>query len=194
LLRLLRPAIPSHWQVVVVSDRGVWSPRLWKRIRDLGWHPVLRVQDSAYAQPCGRDYQRTRTVVPGAGHAWVGRAVVFKGSARRAGTVVVVWAAGYTDPWVVLPDLPPARVGIGWYGVRLWIELGFRALQGVGWQWQRTRRTDPTRVARYWLIIAVARLWVLACGTRVAGADALGLPPSAVRVHRAGCFRPSPAC
>jgi hypothetical protein len=66
--------------------------------------------------------------------------------------------------------------------VRLWIELGFRALKGVGWQWQRTRRTDPTRVARSWLIIAVATLGVLVWGTRVADADAVGVPPSAVRV------------
>jgi hypothetical protein len=113
-LRLLRPAMPSHGQVLVVSDRGLWSPRLWKRIRDLGWHPVLRVQDSAYAQPGGRDDQRTRTLVPGVGQAWVGRAVVFKGSARRAGTLVVVWAEGYQDAWVGLTDRPPDRIGSGW--------------------------------------------------------------------------------
>ena len=47
------------------------------------------------------------------------------------------------------------------------IELGFRALKGLGWQWQRSRRTDPARVARHWLVLAVASLWVLAHGTRV---------------------------
>lgn len=45
--------------------------------------------------------------------------------------------------------------------------MGFRALKGVGWQWQPTRRTEPTRVARHWLVLAVALLWVLAYGTRV---------------------------
>ena len=30
-----------------------------------------------------------------------------------------------------------------WYMLRFWIELGFRALKSVGWQWQNTRRTDP---------------------------------------------------
>src|SRR3954447_6095971 len=44
LLRLLRPAVPAGWTVLVLADRGLWSPRLWKRVRDLGWHPLLRLQ------------------------------------------------------------------------------------------------------------------------------------------------------
>ncbi len=36
-----------------------------------------------------------------------------------------------------------------------------------GWQWYRTRCTDPARVDRHWLVLAVATLWVLAHGTRV---------------------------
>jgi hypothetical protein len=32
--------------VLVLTDRGLWSRRLWKRIRDLGWHPLMRLQDS----------------------------------------------------------------------------------------------------------------------------------------------------
>src|SRR4051794_40196187 len=44
LLRLLRPAVPPGWTVPVPADRGLWSPRLWKRVRDLGWHPLLRIQ------------------------------------------------------------------------------------------------------------------------------------------------------
>ena len=37
----------------------------------------------------------------------------------------------------------------------------------MGWQWHRTRRLDPARVDRHWLVLAVATLWVLAHGTRV---------------------------
>jgi hypothetical protein len=40
----------------------------------------------------------------------------------------------------------------------MWIEFGFRALKGLGWRWERTRRTDPDRVARHWLVLAVATL------------------------------------
>ena len=37
--------------------------------------------------------------------------------------------------WIVLTDLAPQDAGVRWYGLRVWIELGFRALKGVGWQW-----------------------------------------------------------
>jgi hypothetical protein len=62
--------------------------------------------------------------------------------------------------------------------------LGFRALKGVGWQWQQTRRTDPARVARHWLVLAVATLWVVACGTRVEEAQEAGVPPARLRTPR----------
>ena len=183
LLRWLRPAVPPAMTVLVLADRGLWSPRLWQRIRRLGWHPLLRVQETIRCQPAG---QRRRVVarelVPGPGHAWVGAGVAFKDRPlRRAGTLVVVWDAGQQAPWVVLTDLPPERIGVCWYGLRVWIELGFRALKRLGWQWQRTRRRAPDRVARHWLVLAVATLWTVAVGTRVEDAEAQGVPPA--RLH-----------
>jgi hypothetical protein len=86
------------------------------------------------------------------------------------------------DVQSALTDLAPRQVQQSWYGLRMWIELGFRALKGVGWQWQRTRRTDPERVARHWLVLAVATLWVLGCGTRADDAETLGVAPGRVRV------------
>jgi hypothetical protein len=64
----------------------------------------------------------------------------------------------------------------------MWIELGFRALKSVGWQWQKTRRTDPARVARHWLVLAVATLWVLGCGTREEDAELLKTTADRIRV------------
>ena len=84
----------------------------------------------------------------------------------------------------MITDLPPDGVGICWYGLRFWIELGFRALKSVGWQWQHTRRTDPDRVARYWLVLAVATLWTTAYGTRAEDADFVGVPPERLRSPR----------
>lgn len=150
LLRWLRPAVPPTMRVVVLADQGLWSPRLWKRVRDLHWHPVVRVHDTIHFQPLGQRRGPVRQLVPGPGHAWVGQGVAFCARPiQRQGTLVVVWAAAQAAPWVVLTDLPPRRVGVCWYGLRMWIELGFRVLKGVGWQWQPTRRTAPLRVARH---------------------------------------------
>jgi Transposase DDE domain len=179
LLRLRRPAVPHARRVVVLADQGLGSPRLWKRVRDLRWHPVVRVHDTVSFQPLGQPRRPARHLVPGPGHAWVGRGVAFCARpVQRQGTLVVVWAQAQEPPWGVLTDLPPTQVGVSWYGLRVWIEWGFRMLKGVGWQWQQTRRTEPTRVARHWLVLAVATLWVLAYGTRVEDAAPEGLPPA----------------
>ena len=94
------------------------------------------------------------------GHAWVGTGTAFKhASTRRTATLIVVWEEGTPAPWVLLTDLAPSAVGVTWYGLRMWVELGFRALKGMGWHWERTRRIDATRAERHWLVLAVATCW-----------------------------------
>jgi hypothetical protein len=181
ILRLLRPAVPPGWTVLVLADRGLWGPRLWGRIRRLGWHPLLRIQRRTTVAPDGRERCPAGTLVR-PGEAWVGRGRLGRPKGRGLTvTLVAAWTAAQEEPWVVVTDLPPDRVGVGWYALRMWVELGFRALKGVGWQWQRSRRTDPARVARHWLVLAVASLWVLAHGTRVEDAHERGLPPARLR-------------
>jgi hypothetical protein len=87
--------------------------------------------------------------------------------ARRVGMLMAVWAAAQEQPGVVSTDVPPERAGLCWYRSQVRIELGFRTLKEVGWQRQQTQRTEPTRLARHWQVLAVAMLWVLAYGTRV---------------------------
>jgi hypothetical protein len=182
LLERLAPAVPAGWTVLVLSDRGLWSRQLWDAIRTHRWHPLMRVRREATFAPLGHRRRRADTLIPGPGHAWVGAGTAFKHrDVRRQGTLLVVWDAAQAEPWLVLTDLPPAGVGVCWYGLRVWVELGFRALKGMGWHWERTRRTDPDRVARHWLVLAVATLWTLATGTRAEDAEAAGLAPAHLR-------------
>lgn len=183
LLAHLAPAVGPDQLVVVLADRGLWSPRLWDAVRGHGWHPLLRVRQEATFRPEGGERVRAATLVGEPGQAWVGAGTAFKHAPRRtAATLVAVWEEGQDAPCLVLTDLAPAAVGLCWYDLRAWIELGFRALKSLGWHWERTRRTDPDRVARHWLVLAVATLWTLATGTRVEDADRLGRAPANLRV------------
>ena len=174
LLALLSEAVPQNMTVLVMCDRGLRSPRLWKQICSTGWHPYARQSINTVFCPDGGTRLPARYLVPGPGHAYAGSGTAFRAtSKRRRGTMIVVWDDDQDEPWVVMTDLPPDEAGVCWYGLRFWIELGFRALKGVGWQWQKTRRTDPTRVSRHWLVLSVATLWVLAYGT-VKGGVILG--------------------
>jgi Transposase DDE domain len=185
LLQALAPAVPPTLTVLVMTDRGLWSPRLWRSIKANGWHPLMRIRPEATFAPAGQRRQRARELVAGAGQAWVGEGVAYKDKARRLdATLVVVWEDGQEEPWLLLTDLPAAAVDVRWYGLRVWIELGFRALKSFGWDWQRTRRTDPARIARHWLVLAVATLWTVAVGTRVEDAVGRGLAPAPLRAPR----------
>jgi len=65
---------------------------------------------------------------------------------------------------LILTDLPPEASDASWYGLRAWIEQGFKVTKRGGWQWQRTRMSDPARASRLWLAVAVATLWLLSVG------------------------------
>lgn len=185
LLAQLAPAVPPGMTVLVLTDRGLWSPRLWRSVKEHGWHPLMRVRPDATFAPLGLPRRPARTLVPGPGHAWVGAGTAFKHrGVRRRGTLVVVWEAGHDEPWLVLTDLEPEQTGVLWYGLRVWVELGFRALKSLGWQWERIRRTHPERVARHWLVLAVATGWTLAYGTRAEDAETHGVLPATLRAPR----------
>lgn len=53
LLRLLAPAVPPGTPVHVLCDQGLGSRKLWARIVELGWHPVLRYPPHITFRPPG---------------------------------------------------------------------------------------------------------------------------------------------
>lgn len=180
LLDALAPAVRAAGirRVTLAADRGLWSPRLADHLAALGWIALLRVQADVSIWRGPNQRLPARRLVPGPGHAWVGRATVHKHRAqRRIQTVMVVWLLGHAEPWVVFTTLPPAAAGLLWYGLRMWIETGFRDRKRMGWQWERTRRTEPTRVSRHWLVLAVATVGTLLYGAPDVDADAALAPP-----------------
>ena len=194
LLDRLGPAVPEGMTVRVLCDRGLQSPDLWAALRRQGWHPYMRYDRNMTFQavtgprgPAWRFVAREGQYTVTAGKAFRER--------KRSCTLIVLWVPGQEVPWVVLTDEAPDDVELGAYGMRVWIEQGFRTLKRMGWQWHRTRRLDPARVDRHWLVLAVATLWVLAHGTRVEEAYLRGLAPGRVRtppLQPATVARPRP--
>lgn len=166
LLRQVRPAIPTQMTVIVLADRGLYARWLFHRIRRLGWHPFLRVNAQGTFRPAGaRASRRLSTFVPRPGTTWQETGIAFTGKQRRLScTLLAYWAEGCRDPWLILTDLPPEAAEVSWYGMRAWIEQGFKITKRAGWQWHRTRMDDPDRAARLWLAVAVATLWLLMVG------------------------------
>jgi len=82
-------------------------------------------------------------------------------------TLLARWDEGYQAPWLIVTDLEPELGDILWYSLRIGIECGYRDIKSDGWQWHKTRLTDPNRAQRLWLAIAVATLWTLTVGSDI---------------------------
>ena len=166
LLREFRRQLPVGWTVVVLTDRGLYAKWLFQAIQRQDWHPFMRINTTGSFRPAGDKQRRElRSFVPPEGGQWKGAGEAFKDAPRRLRcTLLARWDSGYADPWLVLTDLPGEQAEVCWYGLRAWIEQGFKRLKSGGWDWHKTRMTDPARAERLWLVLAVATWWCLRVG------------------------------
>ena len=198
MLRQVRRAVPRAWMVIVLADRGLDARWLCRRMTRLGWPPFLRINTGGTFRPQGHVRAvPLKTLVPEPGTTWQGTGIAFKGRQRQLHcTLLACWEAGYKDPWLLLTDLPPEASTACWYGLRAWIEQGFKITKRAGWQWHRTRLTMPERAARLWLAVAVATLWLLSVGGEADEAiptstvpEVTALIPMPLRLRRATRLR-----
>jgi Transposase DDE domain len=166
LLSHFREVVPSDWNVIVLADRGLYAKWLFQAITALGWHPLLRINTQGKYRPQGwYHWLALKDLVTQVDQRWQGRVTVFKNAPGRLEcTLLACWGAGHTDPWLVVTDLPPEAADVCWYGLRAWIEQGFKRIKRGGWQWQYTRMNKPERAERLWLAVAIATWWLLSVG------------------------------
>lgn len=169
MLRLLRPALPRGWTVLVLTDRGLYARWLFRRIVRLGWHPMLRINQRCKFRVAGQaQFVWLSSLVGQIGQRWRGVGTAFASrDCHLDCTLVAWWGAGHQEPWFVLTDLAPEGCDAQWYGLRSWCEQAFKCTKRGGWQWQQTQMSEPARVARLWLAMAVAMLWMITLGSEL---------------------------
>jgi hypothetical protein len=199
LLKEFRQALPQGWTVIVLTDRGLYAKWLFQAIQEQGWHPFMRINTSGTFRPLDEKQRRPLlSFVPQVAAQWKGRGQAFKDAPKRLRcTLLARWDVGYADPWLVLTDLPPEAAEVCWYGLRAWIEQGFKRLKSGGWDWQKTHMTDPGRAERLWLVMAVGTWWCLLVG----GEAEMAVPVETIRAlpeepcpQRCGGETASPTC
>lgn len=164
LLRRLKRAVPDDWTVVVLSDRGLESPELFRFIVSLGWHPLMRAKKGGKFEPSGwRGYHGMGDLARRVGDRLASAGLAYAGE-KMPCTLLARWGEGHAEAWLILTDPPGESAEAAWYAMRSWIEQAFEVTKGGDWDWHRTRMEDPARVERLWLVLAVATLWVVAVG------------------------------
>ena len=168
LLAHLEGVIPAEWTVLVLADRGLYAPWLYRQIVVQGWHPFLRINVGAKACLQGSDrWEWISHWLPASGQQWAARVACFADKQTRLDcTLLLCREPGYEEPWVIVTDLPPEQVHGAWYRLRAWIEGGFKDYKRGQWGWQHTKMLDPQRAERLWLVLAVSTLWVVGVGSQ----------------------------
>jgi hypothetical protein len=164
--RQRRPARPRAGTVIVLAARGLSARWLVRRIVRWGWPPCVRLHRGGPVRPDPQaTYRPVLSFVPQPGPCWRGTGPAFNSPPRRRRCpLLACGAAGDTDPWRLLTELPPETSAAGWSGRRAWIEPPVQGITRAGWQGQRTRMPQPARAARLGLAVAVATLGLLSVG------------------------------
>jgi hypothetical protein len=160
LLRNFRNTLPPDMKVIVLADRGLYAQWLFQAIVDLGWHPYLRINATAgqFKTTDAMEYRALETLLGRPGQEYAATGTLFGGSSSRlACTLVACWSEGCVQPWIIATDLAPRHAQATWYGLRNWIERGFKHDKTGGMRWHNTRMNDPDRACVLWLVMAICR-------------------------------------
>ncbi len=78
--------------------------------------------------------------------------------------LLMPWEAGYESAWVILTKLEPEEALVSWYGLRTWLEGGFKHFKRGLWGWHQSKMERASSVERLWLAMALAQLWCVSLG------------------------------
>lgn len=170
----LRGVIGTDKCVLVMTDRGLYAKWLFDKIVSLSWHPMMRIKDRSFFTPEGADAgaaqpqpQRVANLVPAPGEgSYKASGVAFLGRNQLCCTLVASQEVSH-EPLAVLTDLPANQCEPQWYSTRFWIERLFKTQKSAALQLQRTRITDPARLQRLLLPIAMSILYSLGTGGQI---------------------------
>lgn len=157
LLEKVAGVVPKEWKVIVMADRGLYAAWLFRAIQRLGWHPMLRVNETlSFCAKGESSFAAIGTRVRRQGRGWKGQGEWSEEGERMAGTLLIRWEKGYEEQLAVVTDLPEQEAEAAWYQMRFWIEGEYKDHKSGGWGWQQTKMVEASRAERLWLAMAVA--------------------------------------
>ena len=179
LLRNFHNTLPPDMKVIVLADRGLYAQWLFHAIVNLGWHPYLRINATAgeFKAAEAMEYRSLQTLLDKPGEEYAGTGTLFRGSTTQLTcTLVACWSEGCAEPWIIATDLPPEHAHATWYGLRSWIERGFKHDKTGGMRWNNTRMDDPSRASVLWLVMAISRYLSILGGAEFHRSAATSIP------------------
>lgn len=153
---------------VVIADRGFGNTRWLEQIRNRGWHFVQRLACNHLV-----DVQEYTGAL---GELGIRRG--WRAKDWRWGTMgekqwgplrlITVFERDNKEAWYLVTNLdaPPAAAIVRFYKRRMWIEAAFRDFKSSKWGMgmDATRLTQPKRIDRHFIALALAYMFLFAFG------------------------------
>ena len=168
---LLPPVLRSH--VLLLADRAYGRPDFVDLVAALGWQYVIRIQGQTRIKCSDEATLAARSFASRPGsigcggfnpNTWPTAVAAFKKAGWRACQFVAAWAPEAPEPWLLITNLPASKERFLEYASRWAIERTFLAWKSHGWDIESLQLSEPQRLGRYLIGIALATLWTLACG------------------------------
>jgi hypothetical protein len=166
LLGYVRSLLPPDIPVLLVGDSEFGSVELLRQLERWHWHYALRQKQQHLVQLRGEKHrQALRTLVQGPGQrTWFPEIRLTKQEFKT--TILVEWAPGESEPWLLATNLPSPAAALQAYDRRMWIEEFFGDLKRHGVDLEMTHLCHIERLARLTFLVALLYLWLITTGVR----------------------------
>ena len=168
LLLVLREMVPAAVKVIVIADRGFGRTELARFCQNHGLQYIIRINPEVHVR-CDSYTGKLLDYPLHKGICKLLRSVAYRSHHQVTQNIVVRWVRGLPkrrdECWFLMTDLTagPAQIS-ALYARRMTIEQLFRDHKNKrnGWSLRDTRITEPQRLDRLLLILAIA--YLLLCG------------------------------
>lgn len=155
--------IPADAPVVLLGDGEFGRVALAQAARQRNWHFVLRAARDDVIWIEGAPQALSEFQVEPGETIWLEN-VLWTHQQFGPVNVAVVWDEQEQDSMYLISSFALLGETCYWYDRRFWTEPLFRDDKSMGFNLQDSRLSDPQRMMRLLLIIALAYLWLLCLG------------------------------
>ena len=170
--------MPAGVLVYLLADREFHGVDMLALIESQGWIPVVRTKGTITATRSNGGVCPLQTLAPAVGQTRYEQVIWL--TADEAGPYSISMSCALpkrgakSDPWFIVSTLSAGPDILRIYEKRFWIDETFRDFKGYGFHLEATGISDPLRLDRLCLIIALVCWWVLSVGIWVHRMDLRG--------------------
>ena len=164
----IRRWVPAGVQVYLLADREFHGVDMLALIESQGWIPIIRTKGTVTATQDNGIACPLQALAPSVGLTRFEQTVWL--TAREVGPYSLSMSCAppkrgaKADPWFIVSTLSAGPAILHIYEKRFWIDETFRDFKGYGFHLEATGISDPARLDRLCLIIALVCWWVLSIG------------------------------